>query len=434
MDKKFKTRAVAMILAGGGGTRLDLLTYDRAKPAVTFGGKYRIIDFVLSNCVNSDIFTVGIMTQYFPRSLTEHVGIGKAWDLDRENGVTILSPYQKFNKPWYEGTANAVYQNLGYIIERRPAYVLVLPGDQICVMDYKPIFKQHEEKNADVTVVVAEVDKSQSKRFGMVVKNRKDEILEFEEKPDVPKSNLASLGIYIFKTEVLIEILLKYCGPQGLSDFGRDILPKIINEYKVLAHTFEGFWKDVGTVEEYWRSNLELTKEQPPIDVYDQNVKILTTASTSPPVKFGAIGKCINSLVSSGAIIKGSIENCVISSDVIIEEGAVVKNCVILNKTVIKKNCKIEDTIIDKNCVIGEGCQIGVGEVEIPNYEVPALLSIGLNIIGKFVNIPSNTIIERNCRILPRAQVVDFKTPIIKSGISIHPNVKENFYHKIFSL
>ncbi len=421
-------KTIAMILAGGAGTRLDLLSNHRAKPAVPFGGKYRIIDFVLSNCINSNIFTVGLLTQYLPRSLGEHIGLGKPWDLDRSfGGITILPPYQRGKGEWYNGTANAVYQNLNYIADQKCEYVIILAGDHIYKMNYQKMIKQHEKKGADVTVAVKEVPIGQASQFGILSVNKGLEITEFEEKPKNPKGNLASMGIYIFSIDVMKEVLIKICGPNGGEDFGKDIIPKMIDKYNVFAYKFNDYWRDVGTLEEYWKANIELTEDYPPIDLYEEDFKIYTKSEERPPVKFGKNGIAVKSMISNGCIIKGRVENSVISPGVLIEEGAVVRDSIILNDTIIMRDSIIERTIIDKKVIVDKNCRIGIGEDYTINEEEPKIVKTGLNIVGKFANIPERTYVERNCRIMSRVRNQDFKEKRVKSGETVHSGLEGSY-------
>ncbi|MGM0508826.1 MAG: glucose-1-phosphate adenylyltransferase [Fusobacteriota bacterium] len=414
-------KAIAMILAGGAGTRLDILSKHRAKPAVPFAGKYRIIDFALSNCVNSNIYTIGILTQYLPRSLSEHIGIGKPWDLDRSfGGVSLLAPYQRQDEKWYTGTANAVYQNLNYVVDQNSEHTIILAGDHIYKMDYRKMLDQHEEEDADITIGVKKVPMELASQFGILDVDKEDNILEFQEKPEKPKSDLASMGIYIFKTEVLKDVLLRECGPNGGEDFGKDIIPAMMNEYIVKAYKFDKYWKDVGTIDQYWKANIELTLDNPTIDLYERHFNIHTKSEERPPVKFIKDGVSKNSLTSNGCIIKGYVENCVLSPGVIIEEGAVVKNSIIFNDTVIKKGCMVNRTIMDKHVVIGEKCKIGIDGEYTPNEEIPNKLHSGINLIGKFAEVPKKTIIERNCKIMSRVEESDFKSDFISSGSTVH--------------
>ncbi len=423
-------KTVALVLAGGAGTRLDILSKHRAKPATPFGGKYRIIDFVLSNCINSDIYTVGVLTQYLPRSLSEHIGIGKPWDLDRRfGGITILPPYQRKNGRWYEGTANAVYQNLNYVNDQKADYVLILAGDHIYKMNYQSMIRKHENSGADITIATKEVNDQIAHQFGIIEVDINDKVVGFEEKPENPKSNLASMGIYIFKYEVLKKLLLEEGGMKGSSDFGKHIIPKTIEEYNVQSYKFNQYWRDVGTLDEYWKSNLELISEKSPIDIYDEVFNIYTKSEERAPGKILGNGSVKNSLISNGCIIKGHVENSVLSPGVFIEEGSVVKDSIIFTDTLVNKNCYIEKTIIDKRVIIGQGAQIGIGDNIIPNKEIPNKLFTGLNLIGKFAIVPDEAIVERNCRILSKVSIEDFgKKRHIRSGESIHSSKEGGFF------
>lgn len=426
-----KVGTIAMILAGGAGTRLDILSKHRAKPAVPFGGKYRIIDFALSNCVNSGIYHISVLTQYLPRSLNEHIGIGRPWDLDRKiGGIELLPPYQGKEGDWYNGTAHAVFQNMEYFVEKKCDNVLLLSGDHIYKMNYSEMIRQHNESGADLTIAVKPVDLEIASEFGILSADENLKITEFEEKPENPKSNLASMGIYIFKSDVLKDILIEYCGEKGLYDFGKDIIPNMINTHKVFAYRFEEYWRDVGTLEEYWKSNIELTEKMPPIDMYEEDNPVYTKHLEVPPAKFGDNGSMKKSIISGGCIIDGHVENSVLSPGVIIEEGAVVKNSIIFNKAVIKKGSMVDRTVIDKEVTIGENCIIGFGDDLTVNKEVPKRVYSGLNLIGKFAVIPDNTVIERNCRVMSHVDESDFTDKHIHSGETVHSRIDENPYGK----
>ena len=417
-------KTLAMILAGGRGSRLDILSLGRAKPSVPFAGKFRIIDFVLSNCSNSEIYDIGILTQYLPLSLNEHIGVGQAWDFDRKNtGVTLLQPCEGLSSDeWYTGTADAVYQNISYIKRKNPDYVLILSGDHIYKMDYRPLIDQHIKTGADVTVCAQEVDIREASRFGILTDDENGRIIEFEEKPAEPKSNLASMGIYVFTTDVLINTLqeLKKTG----LDFGGDVIPHLIHHGNVYSYRFNSYWKDVGTYESYLESNLELTTtvDKIQLDMYDKDWVIHTRSEEKPTAKFGSKAQVCQSLISNGSIIAGSVTKCVISPGVHIHPNAIVRNSVIMNDTVIEEVCIIDGAIIDKNVVIGKGSIIGRGKVHCPNEEKPNVLSSGLNVIGKGVCIPEGTIIERNVRIFPHAEANDFNEQIITCGRTIRPS------------
>ncbi|MTL48690.1 glucose-1-phosphate adenylyltransferase, partial [Turicibacter sanguinis] len=396
----------------------------RAKPSVPFAGKFRIIDFVLSNCSNSEIYDIGILTQYLPLSLNEHIGVGQAWDFDRKNtGVTLLQPCEGLSSDeWYTGTADAVYQNISYIKRKNPDYVLILSGDHIYKMDYRPLIDQHIKTGADVTVCAQEVDIREASRFGILTDDENGRIIEFEEKPAEPKSNLASMGIYVFTTDVLINTLqeLKKTG----LDFGGDVIPHLIHHGNVYSYRFNSYWKDVGTYESYLESNLELTTtvDKIQLDMYDKDWVIHTRSEEKPTAKFGSKAQVCQSLISNGSIIAGSVTKCVISPGVHIHPNAIVRNSVIMNDTVIEEGCIIDGAIIDKNVVIGKGSIIGRGKVHCPNEEKPNVLSSGLNVIGKGVCIPEGTIIERNVRIFPHAEANDFNEQIITCGRTIRPS------------
>ena len=421
-----KKEMIAMLLAGGQGSRLGVLTEKVAKPAVAFGGKYRIIDFPLSNCINSGIDTVGVLTQYQPLRLNTHIGIGVPWDLDRtEGGVTVLPPYEKStNSEWYTGTANAIFQNMAYMEQYNPDYVLILSGDHIYKMDYEVMLDFHKAKNADVTIAVMPVPIEEASRFGIVVSDENSQIQEFEEKPEHPSSNLASMGIYIFSWKVLKEALLTMKN-QSNCDFGMHIIPYCHEKgMKMFSYEYNGYWKDVGTYESYLESNLELTTtvDKIQLDMDDKDWVIHTRSEEKPTAKFGSKAQVCQSLISNGSIIAGSVTKCVISPGVHIHPNAIVRNSVIMNDTVIEEGCIIDGAIIDKNVVIGKGSIIGRGKVHCPNEEKPNVLSSGLNVIGKGVCIPEGTIIERNVRIFPHAEANDFNEQIITCGRTIRPS------------
>ncbi len=412
---------LALILAGGRGSRLDILSEKRVKPSVPFAGKFRIIDFTLSNCSNSGIYNIGILTQYLPLSLNEHIGVGKPWDLDRrDNKITMLQPQQGLNgSNWYKGTADAVLQNIEYIKRTNPKYVLILSGDHIYKMNYKEVLDFHKEKNADVTITTKVVDLEEATRFGILEANTDKKIIDFEEKPEKPKSNLASMGIYIFNTDVLLEYLEKVVAED--LDFGKHIIPKLIEEKNVFAYEFYDYWKDVGTYDSYLEANLDLTNtvDKIELDMYDKNWTIYTRSEERPGVKFGSKAKVNQSIVSNGSIVAGEIEKCVLSPGVIIKPGAIVKNSIIFNDSIIEEGAVVEGAIIDKNVVIGKNCKIGHGEDYTANIDKPHLLASGLNVIGKGVHVPENSIIERNCRIFSGISKEDFTSKVLKSGSTL---------------
>lgn len=410
---------LALILAGGRGSRLDILSEHRAKPSVPFGGKYRIIDFTLSNCVNSGIYNVGVLTQYLPRSLNKHIGIGRPWDLDRQfGGITLLQPYTGRKGGWYQGTAHAVYQNLPYIEEKNADYVVILSGDHIYKMNYEKMVSHHKAKGADLTVAVKRVPMEDASQFGILDADDDMKIVDFKEKPENPPSNLASMGIYVFSTDVLMEKLKEFCS-QSNSDFGHHIIPRMIESNDVYAYEYDGYWKDVGTLKSFWEANLALIDPVPEMNLYDSDWKWHTRNEGEPPVKLGSEGEVVKSLVSNGAIINGQVENSVISPGVFIEEGAVVKDSIIFNDTLVKQGATISKSIIDKEVVIGENAQLGSGDESVANFEQSDLLHSGLNVVGKGALIPKNMRIERNCRVFPGVEERDFGRETIPSGSTI---------------
>ncbi len=358
-----KKECIAMLLAGGQGSRLYALTENNAKPAVSFGGKYRIIDFPLSNCKNSGIDTVGVLTQYQPLELNEYIGNGQPWDLDRTfGGVTVLPPYQgKNGSDWYKGTANAIFQNITFIKRYDPEYVLILSGDHIYKMDYSDMLAYHKEKNAVCSVAVIDVPISEASRFGIMSVNDNGEIYEFEEKPKHPKSTKASMGIYIFNTDTLIKYLeYDNSDVNSENDFGKNIIPKLRSDKQPLyAYSFKGYWKDVGTLESLWEANMDLLGEDHRLNLHDDSWKILSRNNARPPHYIGNCAVVENSLLSEGCSIYGSVYNSIISCGVTIERGAIIKNSVISDDVTIKEDARINYSIIDRNTVIGKNATVG---------------------------------------------------------------------------
>ena len=359
-----KKECVAMLLAGGQGSRLYALTTNIAKPAVAFGAKYRIIDFPLSNCINSGIDTVGVLTQYQPLILNEYIGNGQPWDLDRTfGGVHILSPYQaKARSSWYEGTANAIYQNMHFMKMYDPEYVLILSGDHIYKMDYAAMLKAHKETGADCTIAAINVPLSEASRFGILNTNPDGSIYQFEEKPKVPKSTLASMGIYIFTAKKLFDYLeADEANPNSSKDFGKDVLPAMLNAgEKMYSYRFEGYWKDVGTISSLWEANMDLLGENPVFDVSDKSWKIHSRNPLAPPECIGETGVVRNSMIALGCEIDGCVENSVLGSNVIVEKGAVVKDAVILANSVVRSGAVVSYSIVDENVEIGANAVVGV--------------------------------------------------------------------------
>lgn len=383
-----KTECVAMLLAGGQGSRLYALTEKTAKPAVTFGGKYRIIDFPMSNCVNSGIYTVGVLTQYQPLVLNEYIGKGGPWDLDRaSSGVTVLPPYQaKDGADWYKGTANAIYQNLAFIDRYDPEYVLILSGDHIYKMDYSKMLKVHKETGADATIAVLEVPIEEASRFGIMNTDDDMMIIDFEEKPACPKSNKASMGIYIFSKEVLKEYLIRdENDAESSNDFGKNIIPAMLADGKKLAaYPFEGYWKDVGTIKSLWEANMDLLGEKPVFSLRDRDFIIYSRNEAHPPHRMGENGRVVNSLVTEGCDIDGVVENCVLSSGVKIEKGAYVKDSVIMANVVIREGSTVNYSIIDGSVSVGKGSVIGKTKSD----------STEVTVVAGGLDLPDGTVVE----------------------------------------
>lgn len=358
-----KKKCVAMLLAGGQGSRLYDLTSVIAKPAVSFGGKYRIIDFPLSNCVNSGIDTVGVLTQYQPLKLNEYIGNGQPWDLDRAfGGVHILSPYQgKHSSDWYKGTANAIYQNIHFIKQFDPDYVLILSGDHIYKMNYSTMINYHILKNADCTIAAINVPLSEASRFGILNTKEDGTIYEFEEKPKNPKSTLASMGIYVFSADKLYKYLEEdNADASSSNDFGKNVLPKMLNcGERMLAYEFNGYWKDVGTIDSLYEANMDLLGDKPNFDITDASWKIQSRSPLAPPHYIGDGAKTVNSIIMSGCEIFGTVENSVLASGVIVKKGAVVKNSILMADTCIGENTVVDYSIIDENTNVGKNCKIG---------------------------------------------------------------------------
>ena len=357
-----KKKCVAMLLAGGKGSRLNDLTKELAKPAVPFGGKYRIIDFTLSNCANSGIDTVGVLTQYQPLLLNSYIGIGSAWDLDcKDGGVTVLPPYSESSEvKWYTGTASAIYQNLNYLKQYQPDYVLILSGDHIYKMNYESMLEYHKEKQADVTISLIEVAWDEANRFGIMNTDSDMRIVEFEEKPANPKNNLASMGIYIFSWNILKEYLeLDANNPDSSHDFGKDIIPLLLREKKNLfAYPFRGYWKDVGTVESLWEANMDLLKEDCELNLFDYSWKIYSVNPNRPPQFISPEAVVKESLINEGCTIEGEIEHSVLFQGVSIGKGSVVKDAVVMQDTAIGKDCFIERAIVPYDMTIPDGTVI----------------------------------------------------------------------------
>ena len=412
-----KKEMIAMLLAGGQGSRLGVLTSKVAKPAVSFGGKYRIIDFPLSNCINSGIDTVGVLTQYQPLRLNAHIGIGIPWDLDRNiGGVTVLPPYEKSgNSEWYTGTANAIYQNLDYMESYNPEYVLILSGDHIYKMDYEVMLDFHKEKNADVTIAVMPVPMEEASRFGIMITDEENRIREFEEKPEHPRSNLASMGIYIFTWKVLKEALITL-SEQNACDFGKHIIPYCHNkEDKLFAYEYNGYWKDVGTLASYWEANMELIDLIPEFNLYEEFWKIYTKSDRITPQYISGESKIEKSIIGEGTSIYGEVYNSVIGSGVTIGKGAVIRDSIIMKDAQIGDGCLINKAIIAENVVIGNQAELGIGE-EVQNKQKPDVYSFGLVTVGENSVIPASVKIGKNTAISGNTVYEDYKDSLLESG------------------
>jgi glucose-1-phosphate adenylyltransferase len=361
-----KNEIVAMILAGGQGSRLGVLTKKLAKPAVPFGGKYRIIDFPLSNCANSGIDTVGVLTQYKPLELNAHIGIGEPWDLDRKNGgVRILPPYQEEKGgKWYKGTANAIYQNIEFVDGAEPEYILILSGDHIYKMDYTKMLDFHKEKQAEATIAVIEVTTKEASRFGILNTNEDSSIYEFEEKPQKPKSNLASMGVYIFNWKTLKKYLRDdEANKESSNDFGQEILPNMLNDgNRMVAYPFKGYWKDVGTVESLWEANMDLLKENNKLNLHDEEWKICSVNPVRPAQYIGETAKISNSLIAEGCIVNGQVENSIVFEGVHVGKNTIIRDSVIMTNAKIGDNVIIEKAIVGSNAIVRKDCKIGLDD------------------------------------------------------------------------
>ena len=407
-----------MLLAGGQGSRLGVLTSEVAKPAVSFGGKYSIIDFPLSNCINSGVDTVGVLTQYQPLRLNTHIGIGIPWDLDRNyGGVTILSPYEaNENSDWYTGTANAIYQNIRYIDSFNPEYVLILGGDHIYKMDYQVMLDYHKANNADVTMAAMPVPIEEASRFGVLITDDTGRITDFEEKPAHPRSNLASMGIYIFSWPVLKEALIKLRDQKGC-DFGKHVLPYCHEKGdRIFAYEFNGYWKDVGTLGSYWESNMELIDLIPVFNLYEEFWKIYTRNEWLRPQYIAKNAVIDKAIMGDGCEVYGEVHNSVIGSDVVIEEGAIVRDSIIMNSTRIGKNTVLDKTIVAEDSVIGDNCVLGAGEEGVVNKLKPNVYAFDLVTVGDNTVIPDGVTIGKNTAISGKTTIEDYPDNTLAGG------------------
>lgn len=412
-----KKEMIAMLLAGGQGSRLGVLTAKVAKPAVSFGGKYRIIDFPLSNCINSGVDTVGVLTQYQPLRLNTHIGIGIPWDLDRNvGGVTILPPYEKSKgSDWYTGTANAIYQNLEYMESYNPDYVLILSGDHIYKMDYEVMLDYHKANNADITIAAMPVPIEEASRFGVVITDDSNRILEFEEKPPQPRSNLASMGIYIFSWPVLRDALIKMQDEPGC-DFGKHIIPYCHGKGdRVFAYEYNGYWKDVGTLGSYWEANMELIDIIPEFNLYEEYWRIYTKSDIIPPQYISSEARIEKSIIGEGSEIYGEVINSVVGAGVVIGKGAVVRDSILMQGCVIGEGAKIDKAILAEEVRIGDYAELGMGEYAPSTYN-PKVYQFDLVTIGEHSVIPDHVKIGKNTAVSGVTTAEDYPDGILAGG------------------
>jgi len=424
-------RVVAMIMAGGAGTRLTVLSHKRAKPSVPFAGKYRIIDFTLSNCVNSGILDIAILTQYRPHSLNEHIGIGKPWDLDRlGGGVRLLQPYQgRGSQDWYGGTADAVFHNLDDLRNRDADLVLILSGDHIYKMDFRSMVAYHEANGADATVAVMNVPLEETNRFGIMTTDDNGKVVEFHEKPESrDKGTLANMGVYLFNAEKLAQRLEEGRALESALDFGKHVIPGMVDTDNVFAYPFEGYWVDVGTVEAYWQTSLELCSLDSPLNLWDPQWTIRTRSEERPPASLSSEARVTRSLVSNGCTIRGTVEHCVLSPGVYVSPGAVVRDSVIMNDTWIGAGAVLDRVVVDKDVVIGAGVRLGYGEDGSPNELLPDGLDSGITVVGKSAHIPPGVTVGRNVLVEPDVDEEDFSrfaSDVVPSGATVQVGVSD---------
>jgi len=412
-----------MIMAGGSSEDLSVMTEVRSEPSVPFGGKFRLIDFPLSNSVNSDIYNVAVLTQYKPRSLNDHIGIGKPWDLDRASGgLRLLQPYR--GGPygdWQRGTADAVRRNLDFVMAQSEEHVLILAGDHIYLMDYRPMLHQHVQSNADLTVAVRRVNPYETYRYGIVSVGNDGGIVEFREKPKRARETLASMGIYIFRKAVLINVLES----STYVDFGKDVLPAMITgSSRVMAYTFPGYWADVGTVQAYWEANMSLLAESPALDLYDREWVVHTRSEERAPSKLGPKAQIAGNLISNGCRVDGTVERSVLSPGVYVAEGAVVRDSVILSDTVIAAGAVVDRCIVDKFVQIGAGARVGDGDDNTPNVSKPEQINTGITLIGKRGVVPENMVIGRNVVIHAYTGEESYKRKKVASGSDVGKSIR----------
>ena len=420
---------LTLILAGGAGSRLSILGEKRAKPAVPFAGKYRIIDFPLSNAVNSELYRMAVLTQFRPHSLVQHIGIGEPWDLNRRppNGLQIWQPYRgRTDQDWYRGTADALHQNRNFIRDDGSDTLLILSGDHIYKQDYRDLLRYHREKGADLTVAVMTVSESEVSRFGIMSVDAGQKITKFAEKPKQSDSRLASMGIYVFNTGFLLNLLEADAQDKNSAhDFGKNIIPSIVGMGRAYAYPFLGYWVDVGTIQSYWETSMALLAEQPGLDLYDKDWLIHTRSEERPPVKCIPPGELNNSMASNGCVINGTVINSVLSPGVMVEKGALVRDAVIMNDTCIKAGAVVDCCILDKEIIVEAGAHVGGGDDNTPNQLEPANINTGITIVGKRARIPAGAVIGRNCRIDPSTTPEDYASLEVPSGGSVNIKPQE---------
>lgn len=416
---------LAMILAGGQGDRLSVLSEQRAKPAVVFGGQYRIIDFALSNVGNSGITKVAVLTQYRPRSLVNHIGAGRPWGFDTlDGGIQMLQPYLgRADMDWYSGTADAIYQNLYVIEESRAREVLVLAGDHIYLTSYRNMIAYHRTQAADATVAVYSVPSEEAHRFGVLDLDADGRVVDFQEKPAKPRSPWVSMGVYVFNKDVLVEQLQADAdlGDASAHDFGRDIIPRMFQTHRVFGYQYQSYWRDVGTVEAYHSAHMDLLAAHPSLDLDNAELRLRTAGPILPPARIGTNAKVVNSLISPNSWIDGDVTRSVISPGVTIEAGAIVRDSVIQHRCVIRAGAMVDRSILDKEVTVGRNAVVGEGDPSIANFQRPDIVNAGINIVGKRVTIPSGLHVGRNVIIGPGVHDELMEMATLESGASVHP-------------
>ena len=419
------TDILAMILAGGQGDRLSVLSEQRAKPAVVFGGQYRIIDFALSNVANSGITKTAVLTQYRPRSLISHIGAGRPWGLDTLDGtVQMLQPYLgRADMDWYSGTADAIYQNLYVIEESRASEILVLAGDHIYLTNYRNMIAYHRSQQADATVAVYSVPREEAHRFGVLDLDHDGRIVDFQEKPTEPRSPWVSMGVYVFNKDVLVEQLQADAdaGDASKHDFGRNIIPNMYETHRVFGYQYQDYWRDVGTVESYWDAHMDLLAPRPELNLDNPDLRLRTAGSILAPARLGPHAEVTNSLIAPAAQVLGRVTRSVISPGVIIEEGAEVRDSVIQHRCIVRSGAVVDRSILDKEVTVGRGAVIGEGTENVANFERPDIVNAGITIVGKRVTVPAGMHVGRNVVIGPGVHDELVDLAMLESGASVHP-------------